>query len=231
MNDEELGQAVTDIDDSFVLQAANLQKKKKSKFGKRLIILLAAVICLNSLVSYHTGYRFQYFLGSFIAQITDTLTPEGYIETKSGLSFDWNADKPYRIESGQILFTFDGSDRNITEFCSVNNCYLYENVDFFGNGYVISIGGTPENTGDWIAFFEGGRNVSSVLSVDSGLEYDDYYAERNKTYIDHQWVAAIKYELDIRDPFYINYYSDEQKWEYVDSQKPYEPYTITVQKG
>lgn len=231
MNDEELEQAITEIDDSFVIQAINLNTKRRSNNVKKIAVLVAVAVCLNTLVAYHTGYRFQYFIGSFIAKVSDSVNTDGNIETKSGLTFDWNNDKPYKIENGEILFSFDGSNRIITEFCSVNNCYLYENVDFFGNGYIIAVGGTPENTGDLIAFFEGGKKVSHVLSVASGEEYDDYYAERNPTYKNHQWTAAINYELNIRDTWYLNYYTEEQRFEYVDSQKPYEPYTITVEKG
>lgn len=228
MTDEALGQAVGQIEDGFILQALDQSEKKKKKWGKKIIILSAALVASQSLLAYHTGYRFRHLVGSYVAEVTTFVTPEGYKEARSSLSFDWDAEKPYRVEDGQIYFTHDGSDQNITEFCSANDCFLFDHVNFWGNGYIIVVGGTADNISDRIAFFEAGHPTSSVTSRKNGLERDDYFT--HTVYEGHQWEAAIDYEIQIRDDWYRLYYSDEQKAE-IESQKPYDPYVITVKKG
>ncbi len=231
MTDEQLGLALGDMNEKFVLQAIETPEKKRKKWGKKFMVLVAAVVSLNSLVGYHTGYKLQYFMGGYYAKVSTSITPEGYNQSSSSLSVTGDAPDPYVVEDGQIYFTHDDSYRNITEYCSVNDCFLYNNVNFWGNGYIIVVGGTVENAGYLTAFFSGGRFTSSHIRVKSELEYDDYYTGFHSIYREHQWEAAINYELNIRNTEYINYFSEEDKWEYVDSQKPYTPYTITVQKA
>lgn len=228
MTDEALGQAVSEIEDRFILQAVDGAQKKKRKWGKKILVLSAALIGLQSLLAYHTGYRFRYMVGAYTAELTSFVTPEGYKAARSSLSFDWDAEKPYRVENDQIYFTHDGSDQNITEFCSANDCFLYNHVNFWGNGYIIVIGGTPDNVGDRITFFESGRLTASVTSTKADLEYDEYFTQT--VFHGHQWDAAINYEIEIRDDWYRLYYSDEDKAK-VESQKPYDPYVITVKKA
>ncbi len=230
MTDEELGRAVGEIEDGFILKASNLTRKRRKNMGKKILVLVAALMAFQGLVAYTTGYRFQHLVGKYLAQVSHTVTPEGYQQLESSLAFDWEASPPYRVEQGQVYFTHDGSDRNITEFISANNCFLYQNVNFWGNGYIIAVGGTPENLGDYIGFFQGGQHISSVFSVSEGQEEDPYYT-RNVTYKEHQWMAALQYEINIRDPWYLWYDSPQQRWESVDSQKPYESYKITVEKA
>lgn len=233
MEKSRISQMLQGIDESFLQESLEFSLKpvkKKRKLGKKLLILVAAIITVGSLVGYHRGYPFQYFVGGYVARVMETVSPEGYRESSSSLSFDWDAEKPYRVEDGQIYFTHDGSDRNITEFCSVDDCFLYNNVNFWGNGHIVVVGGTAEHTADYIAFFQGGHHTSSVFSTTVDMERDDYYSHGSVIYKLHQWKAAIQYEINIRDEWYLNYYSEEDKWTYVDSLKPYNPYKITVVK-
>lgn len=226
MTDLELAQAVSEIEDRYILQGG-----KKKKRVKKTLLLLAAMIGIPTLLGFHRSYPLQYRVGPYVARVMQTTTPEGYQQSSSSLSSSMEMETFYRVENGEIFFTHDGSDRNITEFCSVNDCYLYDNVDFWGNGYIVAVGGTAENMGEQIMFFSGGQHTASSSTTSSGQERDPYYDGFYSFWMEHQWEAALRYEVEIRSIWYTQYYSEQDKWDNVDSQKPYAPYVITVEKA
>lgn len=54
---------------------------------------------------------------------------------------------PAKIVDGRIIFTLDGSNRDITSFCSETDYYRYDAVDALGIPHYIIVGGTPDNWG------------------------------------------------------------------------------------
>lgn len=206
MKKEEIEDAITDIDDVYIVNALNYKvpTHKRKKFGKKILILVAAVIALNSLVGYGTGYSLPHYIGKNWAMLSLQVDKNGNMLSTSSLTYDLDTNPPYRVEDTQIYFTYDDSNRNITEFCSVFDCFLHIDVNFWGNGQYIVIGGTPDNLSYRIGFVIGGKETSSVTiySADSGNDNAPRMEEHQDSRfyglawysLNHFWTGALDYE-------------------------------------
>lgn len=98
-----------------------------------------------------------FLLLSGFASIKYVITPAGFVvgqidENGNATEGDYvheagRETPPAHVEDGRIIFTLDGSNQDITDFCSETDYYKYETTDKDGFKYVIVVGGTPKNMG------------------------------------------------------------------------------------
>lgn len=238
MKKEEIEDAITDIDEEYLTKALDYKPAKRTgkKIGKKLLILVAATIALNGLVGYNTGYSLRHYVGKNWAMLQLQVDKNGNMLSSSSMVYDLDSESPYEVEDGQIYFTYDGSDRNITEFCSVYDCFLHVDVNFWGNGLYIVIGGTPDNVGYRLGYVIGGKETSSITIASSFLgndfaprmdEHQDsrFYGLARYT-LNHFWMGALDYEK-WSTKFDNDGISPEQRAEFELVNKPDFDYVIT----
>jgi beta-lactamase regulating signal transducer with metallopeptidase domain len=89
-----------------------------------------------------------------------------YTSISSGFERD-----PAKIRDGRIYFTLDGSDTEITNYCSEKNYYQYERIADDGYRHVVLIGGAPADIG-WAEFIwnENGAFAGSAANYNGERE-------------------------------------------------------------
>lgn len=116
----------------------NLMNTKRHSLKNFHLLAIAAIIVLTlALVGFTYGNQIIQLLGG------------GHIEEdKNSMSMDMGFESdPVKVQDGQIYFILDGSNRNITDQCSEETYYEYEEISDSGYRHVVLIGGTPDNIG------------------------------------------------------------------------------------
>ena len=115
-------------------------KNKKSR-----LVLIAAVIALSSVLLAGVAVAYS-------TQIIDMLTG-GYIEIGDDFASitTYEANVPYEVINGRVIFTLDGSNKDITDYISEETYYEYEYTAENGWHFIVHVGGTPDNLG-WQEF-------------------------------------------------------------------------------
>lgn len=236
---EEIENAITDIDDVHIVNALDYKAptQKRTKFGKKLVVLVAAVVALNSLVGFATGYSLRHYIGKNWAMVSLQVDKNGNMISTSSLNYDLETNTPYRVDDGQIYFTHDGSNRNITDFCSIYDSFVYVDVDFWGNGNYIVVGGTPDNLGFTVGNVIGGKRVSSVTLYPAIIENGNAPRMNENTdskfyglvqySMNHYWKGAIEWEEWV-EKFNDTNLSPEERAEFELMNKPHFDYVITM---
>lgn len=239
MKMEEIEDAITDVDDVHIVNALNYKAptQKRAKIGKKILVLVAAVITLNSLVGFATGYSLRHYIGKNWAMVSLQVDKNGNMLSSSSLNYDLETDTPYHVEDGQIYFTHDGSNKNITDFCSIYDSFAYVDVDFWGNGHYIIVGGTTDNLGFCVGNVIGGKRVSSVAFYPAILENGNAPRMNDNTdskfyglvqyTMNHYWKGAIEWE-EWLDRFSDTNLSTEEREEFELVNKPHFDYVITM---
>lgn len=123
----------------------------------RILIVAAVVVLLLALVGFTFGSQIIQLLGGGSFETNRHTLGNASVSMSSGFETD-----PVEIHDNQIIFTLDGSNRNITDQCSAETYYQYETMDETGNRHVVLIGGTPDNVG-WAEFvWTGGASASNA---------------------------------------------------------------------
>ncbi len=142
---------------------------------KRLIAIAVAAIMLS-----FTAVGFAYgdiIFRSLTGHVKYTGIDENG-ETFSGMTMNSeNEALPFKVEGGRILFTLDGSNKDITEFCSDSTYYTYRTPTIDGFYEVIVVGGMPDNVGYYTFIFnENGKfeGGGGMLGDRVSTEDDDY---------------------------------------------------------
>lgn len=116
--------------------------------------IVAAVAVMTIIVM--AGAAYAYTGGSIFWNLTGGWTEYGvYNEDNTYIihTFDTeNTSKPTEVRDGRIYFVLDGSDTDITDYCSKDSYYSYEQIDDDGYRHVILVGGTADDIGwaEWI---------------------------------------------------------------------------------
>ncbi len=224
MKKEEIEQAITGIDERFILEALDDSSPQKRKMGTKLFILVAAIIGITGLSAFSNGMYFFQYVGYSYGKFERWVDVDGSHNVRASINVDWDSEPPYRIENGQIYFTFDGSDRNITEYCSETDFFIYDKVNMFDRGYYIAIGGTVDNVGYRVCFMDDFYNNAAVTSYSGDATKHEIYT---KHFQEHLWEVALDYEKYSRSYEYKYLTSDEQRAEQDEIGKPKFEYKIT----
>lgn len=228
MTREEIEDAITNLDDRHLSNAIHHKPIKKRKFGRKFLTVIAAVIVLNSFLGFSTGYKLRTFIGKNWAEISGGLNSDGNYFASGSVRYDLETSPPYRVKNGEIYFIYDGLDKNITEFCSEYDCFVYTNVNFWGNGYYIAVGGTPDNVGFQFGTVFGEEVSSTITIFHTDIERDSTISSEFIMYTEeHYWCGALDYEIFTHSLLYQKKFSTEQQLEFDKTEKPTFDYCIT----
>jgi len=171
--------------DKAVPSAALIQKTKskmikevnalniETRSTKRPLTAAIAIVAILSLLT--TGFAFAY--GSQIIQ----LLGGGRIETgktsdgNDNISVDTGfVSDPVEVRDGKVYFVLDGTNKDITSYCTETTFYQYEQIADNGYRHVVVVGGTSDNLG-WGEFVwdENGDMVGNNATF-----HEDKYGER-----------------------------------------------------
>ncbi|MDR2590878.1 MAG: hypothetical protein LBC71_07850 [Oscillospiraceae bacterium] len=135
----------------------------KSRSTKRLITgLVAAVIALSftTVVAFAYGSQIIELLGS--GQIEIERSGRG---TSVSISIPDVGFNPVEVKDGRVYFILDGSNKDITEYCTESTYYQYEHIAENGYRHVIIVGGSPDNLG-WAEYiWSEDSNIFGYTSV------------------------------------------------------------------
>ncbi len=172
MTREQISEIVSGVDMDLVEEAKTTHRLYSPK--KLLMIGLAATLSL-SLVGWTGSIIVKHLaLGGTYTETHDPLTgaTSGVVSANIG---DENA--VYEVVDGEIFFIYDGNRENITEQCSATDFFAYEEVDEDGNGFVILVGGSEGNLGQFAYNFENGRLFAGTGSFEA---YGDVMEGQNE---------------------------------------------------
>jgi len=92
---------------------------------------------------------------------------------------------PAEVRAGRVYFVLDGSDTDITSYCTEATYYVYEHVAVNGYRHVMVVGGAPDKLG-WAEFIwdEDGNKAGStaVFYPDSNDERPEWLRLAEETF-------------------------------------------------
>lgn len=142
MNEKILG-ALELVKDEYIIEAAKAIESPKKRLCPRLILAAAAILIVSLLL-----VGFTYLDDCFNLLTGGTITIEhlfgGGRRVTSSIGF---SEYPAEVRNGRIIFTLDGSEKDITDFCSETDYYSYEETCEDGTYHVVFVGGTVDNLG------------------------------------------------------------------------------------
>jgi hypothetical protein len=162
---------------SKLQKETGILKIKPNRKLKIAAIAAATVLAVSMLVGFAYGNQIIQRLGGGKIETGKDSASRDFASISSGFEFD-----PAEVRDGQIYFILDGSDTNITSYCSETAYYQYEQVTDDGYQHIIIVGGTVDNIG-WAEF---------VLDTDGGL------SGSNATYnsvAEPQWLTSARQKL------------------------------------
>ena len=150
---------------------------KSIAYRKPKVALVAAVISLSCILL--AGFAYAY--GTQIIELLSGGRIES-VESSSGdssISISIVESYPYEVREGRVYFMLDGSGKDITNYCSEDTFYQYENTNENGYRHVILIGGMLDNLG-WteIVFDENGNYVGSTGIGSAYTEWENIGREQ-----------------------------------------------------
>ena len=138
--------------------------------------LIAAVIVLSlsTLVAFAYGNQIIQLLGGGMFESGRTADGGHFVSvTMSEADPD-----PIEVRDGRVYFTMDGSETDITSYCTEATYYQYEQMADNGYRQVLIVGGRPDNLG-WAEFLwdSEGNHLASSMRFDSmtGAENPRWY--------------------------------------------------------
>lgn len=150
----------------------NAMNTKTSFFRKPrvAVIAIASVLMLALLVGFTYGSQIVQLLGG--GRIESGTDGEGNDIVTMDMGF---ASDPAQVRDGKVYFVLDGSDADITSYCTEETYYLYEQIADNGYRHVVLVGGAPDNLG-WAEFvwnesgeFAGGNATTNEQSAPAWL--------------------------------------------------------------
>ncbi|MDR2569319.1 MAG: hypothetical protein LBD23_03345 [Oscillospiraceae bacterium] len=121
----------------------------KSRSTKKIITgLVAAVVVLSltTVVAFAYGSQIIELLGGGHIEIEKSGNSSSVSMTISEADPD-----PVEVKDGRVYFILDGSNKDITEYCTESTYYQYEYIAENGYHHVFIVGGSPDNLG-WAEF-------------------------------------------------------------------------------
>lgn len=120
----------------------NVVSIKSRRISKAVVIAAVVVLATTLLVGFAYGNQIIQLLGGGRIETGKDSAGNDYISMDSGFASD-----PAEVRNGQIYFVLDGSDTDITSYCSEETYYQYETIADNGYRHVVIIGGTPDDIG------------------------------------------------------------------------------------
>ena len=144
----------------------DIMNTKSIAYRKPRVALIAAVIALSCILLAGAAYAYG-------TQIIELLGG-GRIESGKINGTDYNsistgfASDPVELREGRVYFLLDGSNMDITSYCTEETAYRYERITDDGYRHVVLVGGTPDNLG-WAEFVwdENGNEVGGNATYNS----------------------------------------------------------------
>ena len=145
----------------------------KSRSTKKLVAVLVAAILavsLSTFVAFAYGDQIIQLLGG--GQIKSGITEEGSHYTSMTMSTDDPA--PVEVRDGKVYFVLDGTDTDITGYCTETTYYQYEKNADNGYRHIFIVGGSPDDLG-WAEYIwdEAGKPVGSTSVLPAGYNADE----------------------------------------------------------
>jgi hypothetical protein len=163
--------------------SSRCSEKQKEEYnmngkGKIRLAVFAAVAALTCALL--AGFAYAYG-----TQIVEMLSG-GRIEIGPNFrSVDAGFDiAPAEVREGRIIFTLDGSDADITGYCSETTYYQYELTDANGYRHVVLVGGTPDDL-EWAEFVlnkDGSHIASSAVITFDGDQVPAWLTTAQKVF-------------------------------------------------
>lgn len=112
---------------------------------KPMTAIIAVVVMLSLLtfgVAYAYGSQIIQLLGGGRIESGKTSDCDDYISISTGFATD-----PVEVRDGQVYFILDGSNMNITSYCTESTFFMHEQIADTGYRHVVIVGGAPDNLG------------------------------------------------------------------------------------
>jgi len=120
----------------------------KSRSIKKIIVAAVVAVFMLSLltiVGFAYGSQIIQLLGGGRIEMGRTADGE-YITVSTAFE-----SEPVEVRDGKVYFVLDGSNTDITSYCTEETYYLYEGAADNGYRSVVVVGGAPDNLG-WAEF-------------------------------------------------------------------------------
>lgn len=141
MTREQISELISETDSNYVEEAKTINRLYSPK--KLFIMGLVATFTILSV-----GFTALVIVKELAAGGTHTITKGLFGETSVTTTIiGTNYGNIYEEIDGELFFTYDGSNQNITEYCSMEDYFAYENIDENGNGYIMVVGGVEGERG------------------------------------------------------------------------------------
>ena len=121
----------------------------KSRSTKKLLVAVAAaiiILALSTIVAFAYGDQIVQLLGG--GQIVTERTGNGY---STSISITSENPDPIEIRDGRVFFILNGSETDITDYCTESTYFHHEETTEKGYRHVFIVGGTPDLLG-WAEF-------------------------------------------------------------------------------
>lgn len=147
MKREQISEIISGVDMRFVEEARHTRRLYSPK--KLLAVGLVATMGL-SLVAWTGNFVMKHLaLGGTYTQSHDPL-----LGTTTGSVSMGETIRVFEEIEGEVFFTYEDNHQNITEYCTSSTYFAHEVLDESGNGFVIVIGGSEGNRGQFVYNFE-----------------------------------------------------------------------------
>jgi len=121
----------------------NIVSIKSRSTKKLLVAAVVAIVILSSLTIVTLAY------GSQIIQMLGggQIVMETTGRSSSVSMTVYEESNPVEVRDGQVYFILDGSNTDITSYCTETTYYQYEKIADNGYRHVFIVGGAPDNLG------------------------------------------------------------------------------------
>lgn len=139
----------------------NVVNIKSIKKPQKALVAAVAILSFALLAGFTFGNQIIQLLGGGRMESGTDSSGNSYVAMDTGFETE-----PVEIRDGQVYFVLNGSDKNITSYCTETTYYQYEQIADNGNRHVVVVGGTPDNLG-WGEFVwdEAGAFLGSNATI------------------------------------------------------------------
>lgn len=157
----------------------NVVNIKSIRKPRKALVAAVAILASVLLAGFTFGSQIIQLLGGGRIESGTDGSGNNYTSIDAGFETD-----PVEIRDGQVYFVLDGSDTDITRYCTETTYYQYEQIADNGYRHVVVVGGTPDNLG-WAEFVwdENGNfsGSNATTPASSNGEWPEWLELANET--------------------------------------------------
>lgn len=170
MTKKQISEIISGVDMKFVEEATNT----KSLYSPKKLVAIGLVATLSfSLVGWTGNFIMKHLaLGGIYTESYDPL-----LGTTTGSVSMSETARVFEEIDGEVCFIYNNINENITEFCSATEYFVYEELDDDVSGFVIVIGGSEGNRGQFIYNFEDGTMFAGTGDFNGDADIQDGHIE------------------------------------------------------